>query len=273
MKTVVITGSARGFGLELAKEFRRNNYNVVLSDILEEKLDAAKKDIEQNILAAAKVKAVVCDVTCESDVKHLLDETIKEFKTVDIWINNAGVNQPMVPIWEVDTSVIDRLIDIDLKSAIIGSKIAANHMIKQGFGQIYGIEGYGSNDAKMLGLSIYGTSKRGLTYFLEALAKEVDECKLPIKIGMLAPGIMITDFITHSMGEDSFELPEKTKKVYNILGDYPDVIAKYLVSKMVQNDKNNIRFTWLTNAKAFKRFMMAGFNKRNFFKNLPEKTE
>lgn len=273
MKTVVITGSARGFGLELAKEFRRHDFNVVLSDILEEKLQSAKGELEKNIPAAAKVHAVVCDVTKEEDLNHLLDETVKKFKSVDIWINNAGVNQPMVPIWEVDSKTVDRLIDIDLKSAIIGSSVAMKHMIKQGYGQIYGIEGYGSNDAKMLGLSVYGTSKRGLTYMLEALAKEVDELNLPIKVGMLAPGIMITDFITHSMGENAFELPEKTKKVYNILGDYPDVIAKYLVSKMIPNDKNGVRFTWLTNTKAFKRFMTAGFNKRDFFKELPEKVD
>ena len=96
-------------------------------------------------------------------------------------------------------------------------------------------------------------------------AKEVDEKALPIKIGLLSPGIMITDFITHSMGNDAFELPEKTKKVYNILGDYPDVIAEFLVSKIITNDKNDVRFNWLTNGKASLRFMMAAFNKRDFF--------
>ena len=49
MKTVVITGSARGLGFELAKEFRKNNYNVVLSDIMEDKLKEAKKILESNI--------------------------------------------------------------------------------------------------------------------------------------------------------------------------------------------------------------------------------
>ena len=102
-----------------------------------------------------------------------MDETIKEFKNAEIWINNAGVNQDMIPIWEVDSKQIDRLIDIDLKGTMIGSKIAMNQMIKQGFWEIYGIEGYGSNDAMMLGLSVYGTSKRALTYFLKVLANEV----------------------------------------------------------------------------------------------------
>lgn len=265
MKTVVITGSARGLGFELAKCFRKNNYHVVLSDIMEEQLKKSKKELEESIQGKGQVIEVSCDITKEEDLKNLMSKALEKFETVDVWINNAGVNQPMIPIWELESTTINRLIDIDLKGAIIGSKIAMNQMIKQGFGQIYGIEGYGSNDAMMLGLSIYGTSKRGITYFFKALAKEVAEKNLPIKVGVLSPGIMITDFITHSMGNDAFELPEKTKKVYNILGDYPDIIAEFLVSKIITNEKNNVKFNWLTNAKASFRFMTSSFNKRDFF--------
>ncbi len=91
---------------------------------------------------------------------------------------------------EVDTKQIDRLIDIDLKGAMISSKIAMNQMIKQ-----------------------------------------------------------------------EFELPERTKKVYNILGDYPDVIAKFLVERMITNKKNDVKINWLTNAKASFRFMTSAFIK------------
>lgn len=264
MKTVVITGSARGLGYEMAKEFRKNNYNVVISDVLEDKLAESKKQLE-TVSGNGEVLEVYCDVTKEKDLQNLMDKSIEKFSSVEIWINNAGVNQPMVPIWEVESDKINRLVDIDLKGAMLGSKIAMKQMIKQGYGQIYGIEGYGSNDAMMLGLSVYGTSKRGLTYFLKALAKEVEEKKLNIQIGALSPGIMITDFITHSMGNEEFELPEKTKKVYNILGDYPDVIAKFLVEKMIQNRKNGVKINWLTNRKAAIRFMTSSFNKRDFF--------
>ena len=264
MKTVVITGSARGLGLEMAKEFKKNEFNVVISDLQEEELLEAKSELEK-IEAKGEILEVTCDVTKEEDLQRLMDTAVGKFDVIDIWINNAGVNQPMVPIWEVETEKINRLVDIDLKGAMIGSKIAMKQMIKQGHGQIYGIEGYGSNDAMMLGLSVYGTSKRGLTYFLKALAKEVEEKKLNIQVGLLSPGIMITNFITHSVGDEEFELPEKTKKVYNILGDYPDVIAKFLVEKMIENKKNGVRINWLTNRKAAFRFMTSSFNKRNFF--------
>ena len=55
------------------------------------------------------------------------------------------------------------------------------------------------------------------------------------------------------------------KKVYNILGDTPETVGRFLVEKMDSNTKNNVKFNWLTNSKAFMRFMTAGFNKRNFF--------
>ena len=148
---------------------------------------------------------------------------------------------------------------------IIGSKTAMNIMLEQGFGAIYNVEGHGSNDNVILGLSIYGTSKRAVTYFTEALAKEVAVKKLPINVGKLSPGIMVTDFLTNSLGNDKISLNEKTKKVYNILGDYPDVIAEFLVNKMINNTKNNVKFEWLTSGKAAIRFMTSGFNKRDFF--------
>ena len=112
---------------------------------------------------------------------------------------------------------------------------------------------------------MYGTSKRAVTYLTESLAIEAEEKNTGVIVGKLSPGIMITEFTTHSLVNDSIELSEKTKKVYNILGDTPDTVGKFLVDKMVTNTKNNVKINWLTNGKAFMRFMTAGFNKRNFF--------
>lgn len=266
MKTVVITGSARGFGLEMAKVFRKNNFNVVLSDINEKGLQEAKTQLE-SIASDAKVLSVVCDVTNHKMIETLWQSAKNSFENVDIWINNAGVNQPDKPVCELSQEEIDFLLNIDLKGAIYGSKIAFAKMKEQGFGQIYNVEGYGSNDAMMTGLSLYGTSKRAITYFSQALAKESnDVCNGKVLVCRLTPGIMITDFIKSANGgATKIELPEKTKKVYNILGDYPQTIAEYVVPKMIKNTKNNAQIVWLTNAKAFGRFMTAGFNKRNFF--------
>ena len=266
MKNVVITGSARGLGFEMAKIFRKNNINVILSDLNIDKLNMAKEELEK-ISSESKVGICICDVTKEEEIKTLIEYSKKEFGNIDIWINNAGVNQPEKAIWELSTNEINLVIDVDLKGTVIASKLVMEEMIEQKSGAIYNVEGYGSNDAKMLGLSIYGTSKRAITYFTEALAKENEVKNTGIIVGKLSPGIMITDFIQTALGtKEKINLSEKTKKVYNILGDYPDVVANFLVTEIIKNNKNNKKIEWLTNKKAAWRFMTSAFNKRDFFK-------
>lgn len=265
MKTVVITGSARGFGYAMIELFRKKNFNVVLCDINNESLEEARKKLE-SMEYEGKVLAFQTDITKEEDIQNLIDNTLKETNSIDIWINNAGVNQTNCPIWEVEKSVIDRLMEIDLKGTILCSKMIMKVMKEQHSGQIYNIEGHGSNDATITGLSIYGTSKRAVTYFTEALAHESEELNTGVLIGKITPGIMITNFIHTSLGDgEKIELDEKTKKVYNILGDYPETIANFMVDKIINNKKNNVKFAWLTNRRAAWRFMSAGFNKRDFF--------
>ena len=264
MKTVVITGSARGLGFNMARFFREYNYNVVISDLNEESLIEAKKELEQT-KSEGSIAYKVCNVTKLNELEELMQFAIAEFKTVNIWINNAGVNQPQKAVWELTESEINTIIDVDLKGTIYGSKVAMQEMSKSHSGAIYNIEGYGSNDAHMLGLNMYGTSKRAVTHFTDSLAKESEERNTGVIVGKLSPGIMITEFTTHSLGSDAIELSEKTKKVYNILGDTPQTVGKFLVDQMVKNTKNNVKINWLTTQKAFVRFLTAGFNKRNFF--------
>lgn len=266
MKTVIITGSGRGLGLEMAKVFRKNNYNVVLSDINEQNLKSGVEKLKV-ISSKGNISGFICNVSILEEVEKLFLKAKEEYKEIDIWINNAGVNQPNKYAWELTESQIQILIDVDLKGAINGTNVALRNMKEQGFGAIYNVEGFGSNDAYQDFLAIYGTTKRAVTYFTQAVAHEIDSTKTNVIIGRLSPGIMITDFITSQAGsKDKITLSDKVKKVYNILGDYPDVVARFLVTKMIENKKNNVQISWLTNFKAFKRFMLAGFNKRDFFK-------
>lgn len=265
MKTVVITGSSRGLGFEMAKCFRKCGMNVVLNGVNQNRLKNAQRTLEK-IPSDAKILACSGNVTSSKDIQALIDKTIAEFGAIDIWINNAGVNQPMRPLWELSEGEIEQILDVDLKGSVIGSKLAMEQMIRQGHGSIYNLEGYGSNDAMMLGLNMYGTGKRAVTHFTQALARESEECKTGVLVGRLSPGIMITDFTTTALGDkEKIDLPEKTKKFYNIVGDHPDVVADYLVTKILKNTKNNVHIQWLTTRKLIRKFMSAGFNKRDFF--------
>ena len=267
MKTVVITGSARGLGLEMAKCFRGKNFNVVISDLFKKDLENAKEKLLK-VKGVGDIDYFVCDITRENDIVNMINKVKDKYGVIDFWINNAGVNQPNKMIWELSSDDIDKMIDIDLKSTIIASKLAIKVMIEQNTGSLYNVEGHGSNDAMIPGLSVYGTAKRGITYFTMTLAKEVENYEKDVIVGRLSPGIMITDFLVNSFRNKKMELSDKNKKIYNILGDYPDVVAKYLVNKMIMNTNNNVKFNWLSGRKAAFRFMTCMFNKRDFFKNV-----
>ena len=266
MKTAVITGSTRGLGLEMAKRFRAAGWNLVLNGVNPERLDKAVEALRA-LPGAGAVEGCRGSVESAEELQALADFARERFGTVEIWINNAGVNQPMKPVWELSQQEIDAILNIDLRGAVLGSRLAVGLMERQPEGGfVYNLEGYGSNDAMMLGLNMYGTSKRAVTHFTVALARELEERGSKVKAGRLSPGIMITDFTVKALGgKESIALPEKTKRVYNILGDYPDVVAEHLVKGMLANTKNNAHIEWLTSGKAAWRFMTAAFNKRDFF--------
>ncbi len=266
MSTVVITGSTRGLGYEMAKVFVCHGWNVVINGVNNERLKAAE-DALKNMKGGGQVLGIPGNVADSGDIQKLINGAVEAFGQVDIWINNAGVNQPSKALWELTDSEIDKILGIDLRGAIIGTKTACLQMEKQpDGGMIYNIEGYGSNDAMMLGLNMYGTSKRAVTHFTKAFAKELEERKSRVKIGRLSPGIMITDFTRKALGgEQEIALSEKTKNVYNLLGDTPDVVAEFLVGEMLKNPANNAHINWLTGRKVMLRFLTAPFSKRNFF--------
>ncbi len=256
IKTVVITGSTRGLGYEMARRFREEGANVVINGVNQSRLVEAVEKL-RGISGNGSVAGIACDVSTVAGIKELLDFAINEFGAVDIWINNAGVNQPMKAIWELTEEEIDAVLSIDLKGAIHGSRLAMLQMEKQPQGgYIYNVEGYGSNDAMMLGLNIYGTSKRAVTHFTQAFAKELDERNSKVKVGRLSPGMMFTDFMVQSLGgKEMIELSERTKRIYSILGDAPDVVADFMVSKMLSNTKNNVKIEWLTTGKVIRKIL------------------
>ena len=124
MKTVVITGSTRGLGFEMAKRFHAEGWNVVLNGTNRERLDAAVAALRQDG-GAGDAEGFAASVASESEIRALAEFAAERFGIVDVWINNAGVNQPMRAIWELSEQEIDAVLNIDLRGAIMGSRLAA----------------------------------------------------------------------------------------------------------------------------------------------------
>lgn len=258
MKNVVITGSTRGIGFAMAKEFLLAGCHVTLSgrgQSLSSETHATLQPFE------GKYVYIPCNVQQKAALQHLWDTSLAQWGTIDIWINNAGQNTQHVPIWETAETCTTNVIQTNLLGMIYGSQIAAAGMIKQGHGAIYSMEGLGSNNMIQPKTILYGTTKHALTYFMKGLAKELEGTG--VIAGRLSPGMMLTDFITKTSDGDPSEVitDKKFKKVFNILADKPETVAKFFIPAMLRNTKNNTQIAWLTNGKSAWRFITASSRK------------
>jgi short-subunit dehydrogenase len=96
---------------------------------------------------------------------------------------------------------------------------------------------------------------------MKGLAKELEGTG--VLAGRLSPGMMLTDFITKTPDGEQSEviMDEKFKKVFNILADKPETVAKFFIPRILSNKKNDALIAWLTNTRMAWRFMTASQRK------------
>jgi NAD(P)-dependent dehydrogenase (short-subunit alcohol dehydrogenase family) len=262
MKVAVITGSTRGIGHGLAVEFLKRGCGVVISG---RSTGAVKKEVQQlsGIYGGDKVAGIPCDVTVLSQVQALWDGAQEKFGKVDIWINNAGVTHTTKVFAELDPAEISPVIDTNITGLVYGTKVALTGMMAQKGGHIYNVKGHGSDDRKRAGLLVYGTTKRAVQYFTEALIEETEGG--PVQIGFISPGIVVTDFLIDDMRKMSPDELETVKAVYNCLADTVETVTPFLVENMLKNDQHGAAIAWLTDEKANERFNSDEYCSRDFF--------
>ena len=155
MNSVVITGSTRGLGFEMAKRFRESGWNVLVNGVNAGRLESTVRTLSQ-LPGTGTVEGFRANVASKEELQALADFAVECFGSIDIWINNAGVNQPMKPLWELTVDEMDAILNIDLRGTVLGSSIAVRQMQRQPSGGfVYNLEGHGSNDVIILGWSMY----------------------------------------------------------------------------------------------------------------------
>jgi NAD(P)-dependent dehydrogenase (short-subunit alcohol dehydrogenase family) len=259
MKTAVITGGTRGIGAALVRAFLKSGWNVAYSGTDESTIERSLKSLAGQP-GEGRFAAFKCDVTVESDLIRLWEDAAKTFGTIDIWVNNAGVAYDQVMFNKIEPEVFTRIIDTNVKGLMLATHVAYNRMLEQRSGAIYNMEGLGSDGRMIPGMTPYGTSKRAVRYFTDAFAAEVKGG--PIIVGTISPGMVLTDLTLGPIRKDPAG-SGKIIRIYNILANEPDVVAPYLVSRIIANRKNGKKISWLTTGKVMRRFMFAPFSRRD----------
>ncbi len=202
-KTAIITGGATGIGLACARLFTREGARVAIFGRRQDRLDQARKQIGDSVLA------VQGDITHEQDIQRLVDTTLKELGKVDILINNAGTFTGG-PLHETDAEAWDRVFNINMTGVFQLTRRVLPSMVEQGSGSIIHI-------SSILGIvampqtAAYNASKGALNQFSKSIAVEYGA--QGIRSNALCPGMIETE-MTEELRSDTALMAEWIK-------DYP----------------------------------------------------
>jgi len=249
-QVVVVTGATRGIGLGLARELLARGARVVICGRSQESVDKALATLG----AHNRATGIPADVSSREDVQRLWDHAIATHGRCDQWVNNAGMSVVRKPLDEVPAEAAKAIVDTNLVGVINGTAVALAGMKEQGSGVIWNMEGFGSNGMKAKNLSLYGATKRAVTYFTESMAKDTEDS--PVSVCFLSPGIVLTDLLVDDYEGQPEEL-EKAKKFFNILGDRVETVTPFLAAGILEPHKSGDRVAWLTRVKAGVRFFDA----------------
>jgi glucose 1-dehydrogenase len=189
-KIGVVTGSSKGIGKAIAIAFARSGeYFAVVTNA--RKIQEAQTVSDEIRSLGCNSIAIEADISKEADCIRLIEETIKNYKRIDVLVNNAGV-QKDVPLEETTLDVWKKILAVDLTGPFICSREAVKHMEKQedpAGGCIVNISSVHQRIPKPHYIP-YATSKAGIEMMTKTLASEL--AKSNIRANTVAPGAIET---------------------------------------------------------------------------------
>lgn len=204
MKTAVITGSSQGIGRQIALEFAKNNYNVVIN--YNESKNEAFELVEKIKKSGGTSIAVQADVSKFQEAQKLIDLSLNEFGEIDVLINNAGISLQKI-FQDVSEDEWKSLLLVNVGSVFNCCSCVLKDMIPRKSGKIINI----SSIWGMVGASMevhYSASKAAVIGFTKALAKELGPSG--INVNCVAPGVIDTkmnNFDQETLAELKDETP------------------------------------------------------------------
>jgi 3-oxoacyl-[acyl-carrier protein] reductase len=188
-KVVVITGAARGIGEGIALKLSEHGANIAFTYVSESSAEKAKALEEKIVASGVKAKAYRSNAGNFSECEIFINEVVKEFGTIDVCVNNAGISKDNL-LLRMSPDQWEDVIKVNLNSTFYMTKQVIRPMMKAKSGSII-------NMSSVIGLmgnagqGSYAASKAGIIGFTKSVAKELGSRN--IRCNAIAPGFVETD--------------------------------------------------------------------------------
>ena len=234
-RTAVITGASRGIGAGLAQHFTERGLNLGLCSRSEPALASSDTTLSRRV-----------DVRNEADVKRFAEDVSKQFGSIDLWINNAGVLAPMAPIRNVSADAFREHIDINLAGVFLGSQAYIHHVRETGAGGVLINISSGAAWGGYAGWGAYCAGKAGVALLTQCIALEEEAAGL--RAHAVAPGVVDTDMqaMIRDASEEDFPalgrfLEMKRDDTFNTVGFVADYILGLAFDPAQKTDEVDVR--------------------------------
>jgi NAD(P)-dependent dehydrogenase (short-subunit alcohol dehydrogenase family) len=186
-KSVIITGGGGKIAKVYAMAFAKEGAKLSLPDIM-----SADHTVNAIRDAGGAAITMACDVSDEESVKAMVDQTVKQFGTVDILINNAAYFMTVWkgPFWEMTVEEFDKAMAVNVRGSWLCAKAVVPQMQKQQGGKIINV----SSNVALTGnpnYIHYVTSKGALIAMTRAMARELGDWN--ICVNTVSPGFVVTE--------------------------------------------------------------------------------
>jgi 3-oxoacyl-[acyl-carrier protein] reductase len=192
-KVAVVTGAARGIGEGIALKLAEHGAHIAFTYVSESSAEKAKALEEKLVAAGVKAKAYRSNAGNFSECESFINEVVKEFGTVDICVNNAGISKDNL-LLRMTPEQWEDVIKVNLNSVFYMTKQVIRPMMKAKSGSII-------NMSSVIGLmgnagqGSYAASKAGIVGFTKSVAKELGSRN--VRCNAIAPGFVETDMTSY----------------------------------------------------------------------------
>lgn len=189
-KTVLVTGSSKGLGREIALSFAQMGANVIVNYNTDK--DGAHAVYNQILKMGSDALLIKADVTKTGDVDNMFKQIKDKYNGLDILINNAAIYKDSV-VWKMDDKIWDDVVQVDLSGVFKCTRNAVQLMREKGYGRIITISSV-VGQVGGFGVSNYAASKAGVIGFSKSVAKEVAQKNITVNsvvLGYIEVGMFL----------------------------------------------------------------------------------